>query len=105
MLVALGAENAVPRMLRSAPPLAAWCAADPGPGLRLLWSVVGPGSAEQRCTLHRVRDTGSAAGVFGFDTQADVFGERGRHRGDLLAVGGAGDRDAGLVEEGLDAAG
>jgi hypothetical protein len=31
---------------------AAWCAADPGP-----MCVAGPGSAEQRCTLHRVRDT------------------------------------------------
>jgi len=32
---------------------AAWCAADPG-------SIgVGPGSAEQRYTLHRVRDTRS----------------------------------------------
>ena len=32
--------------------LAAWCAADPGSML-----CVGPGSAEQRYTLHRVRDT------------------------------------------------
>src|ERR1700761_8587600 len=33
--------------------LAAWCAADPGPIPRAL----GPGSAEQHCVLHRVRDT------------------------------------------------
>jgi len=44
----------VPRMLRSAPPFAAWCAADPGS----IAAAVGPGSAEQRQeTLHRVRDT------------------------------------------------
>jgi hypothetical protein len=30
-----------------------WCAADPGP------IAIGPGSAEQRFTLHRVRDTES----------------------------------------------
>ena len=35
--------------------------------------------------------------------EADVFEQRGRHRGHLLAVGGAGDRDAGLVEDGLGA--
>ncbi len=40
----------VPRMLRSA----ARCAADPGP---MSQQGVGPGSAEQRCTLRRVRDT------------------------------------------------
>ena len=44
----------VPRMLRSAPPFAAWCAADPGPaanerGSRLCGAV--------RSALHRVRDT------------------------------------------------
>src|SRR6266404_3662145 len=39
-------RNGVPRMLRSAPPLAAWCAADPGS--ILLYGNMGPGSAEQR---------------------------------------------------------
>jgi len=42
-------------MLRRAPLFAAWCAADPA-STRV---VVGPGSAEQRYTLHRVRDTHS----------------------------------------------
>jgi len=32
---------------------AAWCVADPGSML----AAMGPGSAEQRYTLHRVRDT------------------------------------------------
>ena len=57
-------ERDVPWMLRSAVSaftrvfdavgFAAWCAADPGS----IGSVtIGPGSAEQRYTLHRVRDT------------------------------------------------
>src|SRR6266404_5669128 len=39
-------RNGVPRMLRSAPPLAAWCAADPGPILP--YGNMGPGSAAHR---------------------------------------------------------
>src|SRR6202000_999615 len=35
--------------------------------------------------------------------EADVFQQRGRHRGHLLAVGRLGDRDAGLVERGFGA--
>src|SRR6267378_7806477 len=47
------------------------------------------------------------AGLFGgfLGAEADVFRERRRHRGDLFAFGGAGDRGAGLVEDGLDAGG
>jgi hypothetical protein len=44
----------VPRMLRSAPPFAAWCAADPGPkacidGSRLC------GAAQKRCIASGTR--------------------------------------------------
>src|SRR5579872_1512748 len=38
---------------------AAWCAADPGSTARVVATLlmIGPGSAKQRYTLHRVRDT------------------------------------------------
>src|SRR5229473_3363907 len=59
----IASVGAVPRTQRSAISVftrvfdALWrCAAEPGSILSLL-VVVGPGSAEQRCTLHRVRDT------------------------------------------------
>jgi hypothetical protein len=54
-------EECVPRMLRSAPLSAAWCAADPG-SIFALRIAMGPGSAEQReerCTASRTRDDGS----------------------------------------------
>ena len=47
-----------------------------------------------------VTAVGSAAGVF---AEADVFEQRRGDRGDLLAVGSAGDGDAGLVEDGFGA--
>jgi len=46
----------VPRMLRGAPHLRRGALLVRGPSLSRTESV-GPGSAEQRCTLHRVRDT------------------------------------------------
>src|SRR6266849_1297300 len=51
-----GAPYLVPRMLRSAPPFAAWCAADPGPTFASV--DVGARSAEQReerCTASGTR--------------------------------------------------
>src|ERR1039457_4998522 len=61
------------------------------------WWLWIPGSRFARLGM-----TASAAGVLFVGADAEVFRQRRRHRGHLLAVGDARNRDAGVVEDGLD---
>jgi hypothetical protein len=65
------------------------------------WARARRGSKNHPPWSLRSQERRLPAGVF-VGAEADVFHERGRHRGNLFAVGGPRDRDAGLVEHGLD---
>jgi hypothetical protein len=71
----------VPRTQRSAPHLRRGVLQSRGPSLSRTESV-GPGSAEQRCTLHRVRDTAATLPFSG-----SIFKTAERHESALSRRG------------------
>ena len=94
-------EGTLPRMVELV-------RAYPSPGSHLRCDPTSPRTREEvrRATTRppsrgeECSERSLTAGVGGA-AEADVFQQRGRYRGHLGAVGGAGDGDAGLVEDGF----